>query len=41
MVELDFGKKWQPGMVTLNGKDMKLQNSQDLWDLIVETKKNS
>lgn len=41
MIELDFGKKWQPGMVTLDGKDMKLQNSQDLWDLIVETKKNS
>lgn len=41
MVELDFGKKWQPGMVIQDGKDIKLQNSQDLWDLIVETKKNS
>ena len=41
MIELDFGKKWKQGMVTLDGKDIKLQNSQDLWDLIVETKKNS
>lgn len=39
MIELDFGKKWQQGMIIQDGKDIKLQNSHDLWNLIQETKK--
>ena len=34
MWELDFGKKWAPGMVTFEDKDIPLRNSSDLWELI-------
>lgn len=34
MWELDFGKKWEPGMVVIDGKDIPLRNSHDLWKLI-------
>jgi hypothetical protein len=32
--ELDFGRKWKKGMVKIKGKDFKLQNAYDLWDLL-------
>lgn len=34
MWELDFGKKWAPGMITFNDKDIPLRNSHDLWKLL-------
>lgn len=34
MWELDFGKKWAPGMVTFEDTDIPLRNSSDLWELI-------
>lgn len=34
MWELDFGKKWQAGMVTLDDKDIPLRDSHDLWELL-------
>ncbi len=34
MWELDFGKKWAPGMVIIDEKDIPLCNSHDLWKLI-------
>lgn len=37
--DLEFGKKWKPGMVTENGNDIKLQTPEDLWNIL--TKKES
>ena len=34
MWELDFGRKWRQGSVTIEGKDFKLQTASDLWDLL-------
>ena len=34
MWELDFGRKWRQGSVTIDGKDFKLQTVSDLWDLL-------
>ncbi len=34
MWELDFGKKWKKGYITSDGKDVKLRNVSDLWDLL-------
>lgn len=31
MWELDFGRKWKPGMVTYKGKDIKMKTAADLW----------
>lgn len=33
--ELDFGRKWKPGMITFNDKDIPCRNSEELWDLIM------
>lgn len=36
--ELNFGRKWKEGMVkTDNGKDIKLANAEDLYDLLIES----
>ncbi len=32
--ELDFGRKWRPGMVTVNGSYVKLQTPEDLWSYL-------
>lgn len=32
---LDFGKKWKPGMIIINDKDVPCRNSQELWDLLI------
>ena len=35
MYELDFGKKWKPGCITIDNKDIPLRNSEDLWDILM------
>jgi hypothetical protein len=32
--ELDFGKKWKPGTITENGKDIPLRNAEELYDIL-------
>ena len=32
--ELNFGKDWKDGMIKENGKDIKLQTTEDLWNLL-------
>lgn len=32
--ELDFGRKWKKGMVSVNGIDYKLKTTNDLWNII-------
>ena len=34
--DLDFGQKWEPGMVTDNGKDIPLKTAEDLYDLLIK-----
>lgn len=34
MWELEFGKKWKPGMVMDGDEDIKLQTAEDLYDYI-------
>lgn len=35
--ELDFGREWEPGMITAkNGDDIKLETPDDLYDLLME-----
>lgn len=34
MWELDFGHKWKKDNVKVKGKNFKLQNAYDLWDLL-------
>lgn len=34
MWELNFGKKWKPGSLTIDGKDIPLRNSEDLWNIL-------
>jgi hypothetical protein len=36
MFELDFGSKWQSGMVQIEGKDVKLQTIEDLYNILME-----
>lgn len=36
--ELDFGKKWSSGMITIDGKDFPLRNSEELWNLLMAKK---
>lgn len=36
MWELDFGKKWESGVITIDDKDIPLRNSHDLWNLITD-----
>ena len=38
MWELDFGKKWKKGYITIRDKDVPLQNAGDLWNLLIENK---
>lgn len=35
MWELDFGKKWKPGCLTIDDKDIPLRNSEDLWNILM------
>lgn len=36
--ELEFGKKWEKGMVTdVDGNDIPLKNSSDLYDMLINT----
>lgn len=32
---LDFGRKWKPGMITKDGKDIPCRNSEELWNMIM------
>lgn len=34
--ELDYGKKWAPGMITANGDDVPMQTAEQLYDLLVD-----
>ena len=34
--EIEFGTSWEEGMVTLHGKDIKLQTAEDLWSIITQ-----
>lgn len=34
--ELNFGKKWGPGKITIDGHDVPLRNSHDLWKIVSE-----
>ena len=36
MWELDFGKKWKPNSVTVDGENIRLTNSEELWDYITK-----
>ena len=33
--ELNFGKDWKPGAITVDGKDFPCRNSEELWNLIM------
>lgn len=33
--ELDFGRKWKPGMITIDGKDIPCRNAEELWNMIM------
>ena len=39
MWELDFGKDWKKGYITIKDKDVPLQNAGNLWNLLIETKR--
>ena len=32
--DLNFGKAWTPGSITIDGKDVPCRNAEELWDLI-------
>lgn len=32
---LDFGRKWKPGMITKDGKDIPCRNAEELWNMIM------
>jgi hypothetical protein len=32
--ELDFGRLWRPGKVEMDGKDVRLETVEDLWNLL-------
>lgn len=32
--ELDFGKKWRPGCITMDGEDIPCRNAEELWELM-------
>lgn len=32
--ELDFGHKWEPGMITIDDEDIPCRNAEELWNLI-------
>lgn len=34
MWELDFGRKWTPNSITVDGESIRLTNSEELWDYI-------
>ena len=36
MWELDFGKKWKPTSITVDGENIRLTNSEELWDYITK-----
>lgn len=36
MWELDFGRKWKPNSVTVDGESIRLTNSEELWDYITK-----
>ena len=40
LYELDRGANWEPGCVTKDGKDIKLETLDDLYELLVENMKN-
>lgn len=33
--DLAFGKKWEPGMIKIDEKDIPCRNAEELWDLIM------
>ena len=37
MYELDFGRRWEPGKVTINGVDVPLKTSEELYSLLTGT----
>ena len=36
--ELEFGKKWEPFMITEDGRDVRLETEDDLYDLLISDK---
>ena len=34
--ELEFGKKWKPGVITVDGKDVPMKTAADLWNLLTD-----
>lgn len=36
MWELDFGRKWKPNSITVDGESIRLTNSEELWDYITK-----
>ena len=32
--ELDFGHKWKPGMIIIDGEDIPCRDAEELWNLI-------
>ena len=40
LYELDCGKKWKSGTITIDGKDIKLRNAEDLWEMINQTEED-
>jgi hypothetical protein len=36
--ELDFGRSWKPGKVVIDGKDVRLETPNDLWNLLTNNK---
>src|SRR6056297_393184 len=34
LYELDFGQKWKPGLVQINGSEIKLQTIEDLYGIL-------
>ena len=36
MWELDFGRKWTPNRITVDGENIRLTNSEELWDYITK-----
>ena len=39
MWELDFGKDWKKGYITIKDKDVPLQNAENLWNLLIDKNK--
>ena len=34
--DLNFGQKWEPGMIMIDGEDIPCRNVEELWDMITK-----